>query len=96
MSIRNKIFIGLIFASVMPLLLVAVTIFPFHRTYLVDRDVELMGASSQNRAARVAAVLRGESQETLQQIADQLPQIGQTTEVLIFSRDASGSFSEKE
>jgi len=92
MSIRNKIFIGLIIGAVLPLALVVATIFPFHRNYLTERDVTLMGAASQNRAARTAAALKGESQETLQQIADQFPQLGQTTEVLIFSKDASGHF----
>lgn len=93
MSIRNKIFIAFILACVLPLGLVAVTVFPFHRHDLTTREVSLMSASARNRADRAAAVLRAESQETLQQIADQIPAFGESPEVLIFSRDAAGHFT---
>lgn len=93
MSIRDKIFVSLIFSAVMPLALIAVTVLPFHANNLMDREVALMSAASQNRALRVAAVLQGSNLETLQQIADQYPALGQSPQVLVFSRDDAGHFS---
>lgn len=92
MSIRNKIFIVIILTAILPLALVAATVFPFHRDQLTDRETALLEASVRNRADRVAAAARDGSRETLQQIADQIPSLGESAEVLIFTRDASGRF----
>lgn len=89
MSIRNKIFIVLLLTTVLPLALVAMAVFPFHRATLIDREAELLRAVTQNRVVRVAASLQG-GEETLQEIGDQVPTLGETAEVLIFSQEPSG------
>src|SRR5678810_905007 len=94
MSIRNKIFIFLLLSALLPLTLVAVSVLPFHRNQLMSRETALLEASARNRADRAEAALKGESQETLQQIADQLPSLGMSAEILFFSRDAAtGAFT---
>lgn len=93
MSIRNKIFILIILTAILPLALVAVTVFPFHRSQLANRETALLEASVRNRADRVAAAAREGSQETIQQIADQAPSLGESAEVLIFTREGSGRFA---
>ncbi|HTK59832.1 MAG TPA: hypothetical protein VL283_01370 [Candidatus Baltobacteraceae bacterium] len=92
MSIRNKIFIVIILTAVLPLALIAVTVFPFHRAQLVDRETALLEASVRNRSDRVAQASGSAGREALQQIADQYPSLGESAEVLIFFKDGSGRF----